>query len=307
IDSILFHAITVPEFFQGNWQQDKDPSLAPNIVALTQRFNQVSFWITSEILSTPTPERRLYNMIFFLDVAHTCLEHRSFHTAMAILAALTNSAVQRIKSLWAALPPEKKEIFDELSDTLSNEQNFKRYRRVLKTASGSVLPFMGVFLQDVTFALQNSPETPSGLINWQRYSVLGSIFIDLIQYQRALRFPFAKIPELSSYLKRVEGLKQEQLFIMSRFLQGRASRASPPPSSSSSSSSSSQSSASRLRHQALSASAPVPVVSPISLGNSEPVSPIRTESLTPPASGRRFSIFQFKRAGSKDSELNPDS
>ena len=231
VDGSLFLQITLHEFFQGTWTKEKDPSQAPHIVDLTERFNRVSYWIASEILSTPTPERRLHIISFFISVAEHCLELRNFNSAMQICSALTMNSVQRLKPLWSALSPVCRESFENISETFSGAENFKKYRQLLRSSMAPVLPFLGIFLQDITFALQNPAETADGLINFQRYSILGQVLIEFIQYQRSFQFSFPKIPELYLYLKNVEGLKEEQLFVMSRFLQGRAGPKSPSTSS----------------------------------------------------------------------------
>lgn len=50
IDLPVFKAITESEFLSLAWNTPRKVTVAPNIVKLTRRFNQISFWVIEEIL-----------------------------------------------------------------------------------------------------------------------------------------------------------------------------------------------------------------------------------------------------------------
>jgi hypothetical protein len=52
----LMHAVGPREFLNQGWQKNADLNLAPNITAIIDRFNQVSYWTTTEVLTKDTPQ-----------------------------------------------------------------------------------------------------------------------------------------------------------------------------------------------------------------------------------------------------------
>ncbi len=50
------HAVGPREFLDQGWQKNADLNLAPNITAIIDRFNQVSYWTTTEVLTKDTPQ-----------------------------------------------------------------------------------------------------------------------------------------------------------------------------------------------------------------------------------------------------------
>lgn len=50
LHSEMFKLIEIGELFEQNWQKEDKESLAPNLTAISNFFNRISYWISSSII-----------------------------------------------------------------------------------------------------------------------------------------------------------------------------------------------------------------------------------------------------------------
>ncbi|KAJ5931376.1 hypothetical protein N7516_005865 [Penicillium verrucosum] len=83
---------------------------------------------------------------------------------------------------------------------ISSAHNYQAYRDTLRVAMAPCVPFLGLFLKDLTFIEDGNPATtPEGLINFHKYTMLASTIHEI---QRLKEAPYAlrPVPELQEYL-----------------------------------------------------------------------------------------------------------
>ncbi len=78
-------------------------------------------------------------------------ELHNFNGIMEFIAALQNAGVFRLKETWARLDKKHKRAWDMLTARLSRDNNFKVFRESLRTVSPPSIPYLGLFLTDMTF------------------------------------------------------------------------------------------------------------------------------------------------------------
>jgi hypothetical protein len=78
-------------------------------------------------------------------------ELHNFNGIMEFIAALQNAGVFRLKETWARLDKKHKRAWDMLTTRLSRDNNFKVFRESLRTVSPPSIPYLGLFLTDMTF------------------------------------------------------------------------------------------------------------------------------------------------------------
>lgn len=72
ISSQLFRKIAVTELLNQAWDTDKFKYLAPNVIALIRRTDQISNWVASTILTGETGKERAAIITRFIQIAVVC-------------------------------------------------------------------------------------------------------------------------------------------------------------------------------------------------------------------------------------------
>ena len=98
-DYEIFKNVNAREFLQQGWQKADKEIRSPHITEMINRFNEVSYWVTTEVLRV---DKKLQTRVIkkFVHVADRCLQLNNFNSVMVILSGLNNSAVQRLKDAW---------------------------------------------------------------------------------------------------------------------------------------------------------------------------------------------------------------
>ncbi|XP_043914071.1 ras-specific guanine nucleotide-releasing factor RalGPS1 [Protopterus annectens] len=133
MDVPVFKAIQPEELASCGWNRKEKHSLAPNVVAFTRRFNQVSFWVVREILTAHTLKRRAEILSHFVKIAKKLLDLNNLHSLMAVVSALQSAPIFRLTKTWALVSRKDKTTFEKLDYLLSKEDNYKRTRDYIRS------------------------------------------------------------------------------------------------------------------------------------------------------------------------------
>lgn len=181
----LFKQIHPNEFLNQNWQKDDKQKLSPNITRFISRFNEVSFWVASEIVVARDRKRQRSLVMKFIKIAKQCEMLNNFNSAMEILSGLNNAAVQRLEYIWKGLPDKHSQLFRELEIIMDPQSNFRTYRNLIKERPLPSLPYFGIFLRDVTFTnVGNEPYLEDGkMINYKMIQLIHNTIQDVKKFQ----------------------------------------------------------------------------------------------------------------------------
>ena len=86
---------------------------------------------------------------------------------MACIGGLNNSALLRLKHTKSSLQKKTTDMLDELMSVMNPEKSYTNYRTMLKQAVPPVIPYIGVFLSDLTM-LDENQNYVNGLINFEK-------------------------------------------------------------------------------------------------------------------------------------------
>ncbi|EGF80978.1 hypothetical protein BATDEDRAFT_88208 [Batrachochytrium dendrobatidis JAM81] len=199
IESQMYARIKPFELMKQEWAKKK-LSTAVNVRAMSQLSTRIAGWVVATILSDPDTKRRSQIIKYFIKVADNCLEMYNFNSLMAIQTGLNSSTIARLKKTWDALSAKTKTMFQNIQRVTNHGRNYYEYRALLKRAPLPSLPFVGLFLTDLTFTDDGNPNRRNDgrLINFDKYAKTAKIIQDLQRFQ--LPFVFIDVAELQQYL-----------------------------------------------------------------------------------------------------------
>ncbi|KAF8506308.1 hypothetical protein JB92DRAFT_2962662 [Gautieria morchelliformis] len=178
---------------------------ATNVKAISTLSTAITGWVTESILDESDTKKRTHLVKFFIKVADRCLGLNNYSTSRSILAALDSSTISRLQQTWVALPQKSKVQLEALRKMADHARNYSAYRSRLRNTSPPAVPFLGLYLTDVTFCREgnpshrNSPRDPSRkLVNFNKYHKLARIVQDMQRFQ--VPYNLKEIPEVQNYL-----------------------------------------------------------------------------------------------------------
>jgi len=182
----LYQRIKPWEFLNQGWtKKDEEPIPSPHIVAMTSHFNHVAEWIAIEVLEAGSVKKRAKVVTRVIEMAVELRKLNNFNGIMEVLAGLQTTAIYRLRHTWSAVSESTFATFEELKTLLSREKNFKNMRDALPTLNPPVIPYIGMWLTDLTFLEDGNPdETPGGLINFEKRFMISAVIRDVQQYQQ---------------------------------------------------------------------------------------------------------------------------
>jgi len=192
LDWELYSRCRVHEFVHRAWRnRDLGPIQAPNILASIRWFNHISGWVATELLSVQDLSQRAKVLSTFIKLAGRCRKLNDFQTLFAILSGLSISSVFRLKQTWQQLSHKVTNKFNILCSLISTPSMYKNYRIALQTAKLPIIPYLGVFLADITFLLDTSHVIELPQVHIRKCEVMASVLREVVKYQQ-VPMPYCK-------------------------------------------------------------------------------------------------------------------
>uniref|UniRef100_A0A7N8WV21 Ral GEF with PH domain and SH3 binding motif 2 n=1 Tax=Mastacembelus armatus TaxID=205130 RepID=A0A7N8WV21_9TELE len=207
-------ALTLAELSSCGWNKKEKHSSAPNVVAFTRRFNQTSFWVVREILHAQTLKIRAEVLSLYIRTAKKLCDMNNLHAVMAVVSGLQSAPIFRLTKTWALLSRKDKATFDRLDYLMSKEDNYKRLRDYISSQSMvSCIPYLGMYLSDLTYIDSAYPSTGSILENEQRSNLMNNILRIISDLQRSCTYDIPVLPHVQKYLNSVRYIEELQKFV----------------------------------------------------------------------------------------------
>uniref|UniRef100_A0AAQ5ZW50 Ral GEF with PH domain and SH3 binding motif 2 n=1 Tax=Amphiprion ocellaris TaxID=80972 RepID=A0AAQ5ZW50_AMPOC len=196
------------------WNKKEKHSSAPNVVAFTRRFNQTSFWVVREILHAQTLKIRAEVLSLYIRTAKKLCDINNLHAVMAVVSGLQSAPIFRLTKTWALLSRKDKATFDRLDYLMSKEDNYKRLRDYISSQSMvSCIPYLGMYLSDLTYIDSAYPSTGSILENEQRSNLMNNLLRIISDLQRSCTYDIPVLPHVQKYLNSVRYIEELQKFV----------------------------------------------------------------------------------------------
>jgi len=191
------------------------------VLALINHFNRISRWTSSRIVIERKVRSRARVMEHLIFIAKECMQLNSYHLLLAFISGFNASAILRLKWTRARLSKRAQQVLNELEAFTNMEASYKVYRNAIKTVEPPCIPYLGVYLQDLTFIEDGNPEMIDGkLINFTKRGMVFKILDQIITFQQ-VAYNLEAIPELQKYLSHLPQLTDADLYRFSMELEPR--------------------------------------------------------------------------------------
>ncbi|KAJ5502076.1 hypothetical protein N7463_004950 [Penicillium fimorum] len=203
MEAHIFGKVHRDELLNKSWQKKESsstPEPAPNVRALIRYSNQLSNWVCALILAELELKKRTQVIGHLVNVANICHQLHNYSAVISILAGLESAPIYRLARTWAMVTERSCNTLRPLQAMIFSAHNYQAYRDTLRVAVPPCIPFLGLFLKDLTFIEDGNPATtPEGLINFHKYTMLAST-IHEIERLREAPYSLQPVPELQEYL-----------------------------------------------------------------------------------------------------------
>uniref|UniRef100_A0A674F1D0 Ral GEF with PH domain and SH3 binding motif 2 n=1 Tax=Salmo trutta TaxID=8032 RepID=A0A674F1D0_SALTR len=214
VSSYRSNILCLCELSSCGWNKKEKHSSAPNAVAFTRRFNQTTFWVVREILHAQTLKIRAEVLSLYIRTAKKLCDINNLHAVMAVVSGLQSAPIYRLSKTWALLSRKDKATFERLEYLMAKEDNYKRLRDYIRSQSmNSCIPYLGMYLSDLTYIDSAYPSTGSILENEQRSNLMNNILRIISDLQRSCTYDIPVLPHVQKYLNSVRYIEELQKFV----------------------------------------------------------------------------------------------
>ena len=224
IEAKLFCEIKPWELLNLAWSRADKEEKAPNVLAMINRSNVVTPWVSAQIVSSKSMKIRVEILTRCIQTMVYLEELHNFNGIMEFLAGLQNAGVYRLKETWARLDKKQIRAWDMLKTRMSRDNNFKIFRESLRTVSPPSIPYLGLFLTDLTFVEEGHNDycdADRSIINVVKRVQYAQIIKDIQLYQQT-PYLLHSVPMIADFLTMVQPPTQEQVYEESLGLKPRA-------------------------------------------------------------------------------------
>lgn len=208
IESRLFCAIQPEELLALEWTKKCD-SKAHNVKAMSTLSTDLANLVADTILQLEDAKKRAVIIKQWIKVAGKCLELHNYDSLMAIICSLNSSMVMRLKRTWELVSAKTKARLEELKAITDVGRNYAVLRQRLQNHVAPCIPFVGIYLTDLTFIDVGNGTTrqlpgDSGreavsVINFDKHMKTAKIIGQLQSFQVPYRL--AAIPEMQDWME----------------------------------------------------------------------------------------------------------
>ncbi|KAI1388525.1 ras GEF [Hypoxylon trugodes] len=206
----IFCSILPEELLGSQWMKKDGAALSPNVKAMSGFSNDLSNLVADTILQYPEVKKRAVVIKQWIKIAHQCLELNNYDGLMAIVCSLNNSIISRLRKTWDLVSPKRREMLKSLQAVVEPANNNKVLRARLQGHVPPCLPFLGMFLTDLTFVDIGNPVTKqlpgagpddNGLtvINFDKHTRTAKIIGELQRFQ--IPYRFTEIPDMQEWIQ----------------------------------------------------------------------------------------------------------
>ncbi|KAH6695201.1 RasGEF domain-containing protein [Plectosphaerella plurivora] len=207
-----FCGILPAELLGSEWTK-RGGKNAPNVKAMTAFSTDLSNLVAETILQCGEIKKRAAAIKHWIKIAHQCFELHNYDSLMAIVCTLNSSTIERLRKTWDLISSKRRDMFRQLQAMVDTSQNHKALRSRLNDHVPPCLPFLGMYLTDLTFVDVGNPATKQlpnlghegdgsdeGLVvvNFDKHTRTAKIIGELQRFQ--IPYRLTEVPEMQEWM-----------------------------------------------------------------------------------------------------------
>ncbi|KAK1074492.1 Ras guanine nucleotide exchange factor bud5 [Friedmanniomyces endolithicus] len=211
ITSRIFCDIRPDELLSLEWGK-RSTDNARNVRAMCTINTDLAHVVGDTILTPNDAKKRALVIKHWSKVGTRCLELNNYDSLVAIMCSINSSVVSRLKRTWEAVSKNTKLRLADLNAVIDLSRNQASLRKRFETQVPPCIPFLGIYLTDLTFLDAGNPKTrelphtatPDGqhavsVINFDKYSRMAKIISHLQKFQ--VPYLLQPVPEMQAWME----------------------------------------------------------------------------------------------------------
>lgn len=159
---------------------------APGIKGMIRNSNALTNWVTASLLEPTDPKKRALILRHWISIADRARQLQNFATMMTITGALVAAAIRRLHKTWHQVSAQAKSQLEHLDSLMGNTRNYSAYRAMIHHLDPPCIPYIGVYLTDLTFIEDGNPDrlrVDERLINFSKRQKTADVIQEIMVYQ----------------------------------------------------------------------------------------------------------------------------
>lgn len=203
LESKLYNKIKPMECLGKAWSKPDSDIHAKGIKDTINTSNRITGWVAEAILVQDDLKKRAAWIKQFISIADQCRELNNFSTMTAIVSGLNSAPVYRLKRSWDAVSTRHHTMLEQLNKIMQSSKNFSDYRAMIHKLKPPCVPFLGVYLTDLTFIEDGNLDrlkSDDRLINFGKRSKTAEVIREIMVYQ-STPYNLSPVPGIQKFIE----------------------------------------------------------------------------------------------------------
>nr|XP_014350064.1 PREDICTED: rap guanine nucleotide exchange factor 4 [Latimeria chalumnae] len=183
----LFNCVYELELIHHTFGRHIFKKTTANLDLFLRRFNELQFWVVTEICLCSQLSKRVQLLKKFIKIAAHCKEYKNLNSFFAIIMGLSNVAVSRLTQTWEKLPSKFKKLYSEFESLMDPSRNHRAYRLTVAKLDPPIIPFMPLLIKDMTFTHEGNKTFIDNLVNFEKMRMIANT-VRTVRYCRSQPF-----------------------------------------------------------------------------------------------------------------------
>ncbi|XP_074515411.1 rap guanine nucleotide exchange factor 4 [Sebastes fasciatus] len=211
----LFHCVHELELIYHTFGRQNVKKTTVNLDLFLRRFNEIQFWVITEMCLCSQLSKRVQLLKKFLKIAAHCKEYRNLNAFFAVIMGLSNPAVCRLNQTWEKLPSKFKKFYGEFENMMDPSRNHRAYRLTVAKLEPPIIPFMPLLIKDMTFTHEGNKTFIDYLVNFEKMRMIANT-LKIVRFCRSQPFspdsPVASKnhPEVRTYVRQLNVIDNQR-------------------------------------------------------------------------------------------------